>query len=148
MAEEEKKDIFKDIKHIQEEMDLIFDHFYKIRRSPLLTHSHIWRPPTDVFETNAEIIIQTEIAGIDPKKLTILFKEGVLTIKGERYPIKVEGAVACKNKEIVSGKFERNIHISHPVDTDSVKASYQDGVLEVRLTRSGGEEKTKKIPIA
>ena len=80
MAEEEKKDFLKDVKQIQEEMDLIFDHFYKIRRSPLLTHAHIWRPPTDVFETNSEIVVLTEIAGIDSKKLTILFKEGVLTI--------------------------------------------------------------------
>ena len=147
MAEEEKKEILKDIKHIQEEMDLIFDHFYKIRRSPLLTHSHIWRPPTDVFETKTEIVVQAEIAGIDPKKLSILFKEGVLTIKGERETSKIEGCIACKNKEIVSGKFERNIHISHPVDTGSVKASYKDGVLEVRLTRTGEEEKTKKIPV-
>ncbi|MGH8004449.1 MAG: hypothetical protein ACRECJ_06975, partial [Limisphaerales bacterium] len=77
MAEEEKKDFLKDIKQIQEEMDLIFDHFYKIRRSPLLTQAHIWRPPTDVFETKTEIVVLTEIAGIDPKKLSILYKEGV-----------------------------------------------------------------------
>ncbi len=146
MADEEKKDVFKDIKHIQEEMDLIFDH-YKIRRSPLLTHSHIWRPPTDVFETNNEIVIQTEIAGIDPKKLTILFKEGVLTIKGERPAAKIEDCIACRNKEIVSGKFERNIHVSLPVDSESMKASYRDGILEIRLRRAGDAEKTKKIPI-
>lgn len=148
MAEEEKKDFLKDIKHIQEEMDLIFDHFYKIRRSPLLTHAHLWRPPTDVFETQTEIVIQAEIAGVDPKKLSILFKEGVLTIKGERVTPPIEGCIGCRNKEIVSGRFERNIHISHPVETGSVAASYKDGILEVRLTRSGGGEKTKKIPIA
>ena len=148
MAEEEKKDFLKDIKRIQEEMDLIFDHFYKIRRSPLLTHSQIWRPPTDVFETKDEIVVLTEIAGIDPKKLTILFKEGVLTIKGERQTLKIEGSIACRNKEIVSGKFERNIHVPYPVNTESVKASYQDGVLEIRLARSGPDEKTTKIPIA
>jgi HSP20 family protein len=148
MAEEEKKDFLKDIKHIQEEMDLIFDHFYKIRRSPLLTHSHLWRPPTDVFETKSEVVIHTEIAGVDPKKLSILFKEGVLTIRGERPQIKVQDCLACKNKEIVAGRFERNIYIPQPVDTDSVKASYKDGILEVRLSRTGGDEKTKKIPIA
>lgn len=147
MAEEEKKDFLKDIKRIQEEMDLIFDHFYKIRRSPLLTHSQIWRPPTDVFDTDREVVVVTEIAGIDPKKLSILFKEGVLTIKGERPTRKIENCIACKNKEIVAGKFERNIYIPHPVDTGSVKASYQDGILEVRLSRSGPEEKTSKIPI-
>ena len=148
MADEKKKDYLRDIKRIQEEMDLIFDHFYKIRRSPLLTHAHLWRPPTDVFETKAEIVILTEIAGIDPKTLSILFKEGVLTIKGERHTSKIEDCIACKNKEIVSGKFERNIHISHPVDTESVKAGYQDGILEVRLRRLGPDEKTTKIPIA
>ena len=148
MAEEEKKDFLKDIKQIQEEMDLIFDHFYKIRRSPLLTHAHIWRPPTDVFETNSEIVVLTEIAGIDSKKLTILFKEGVLTIKGERQTPKIEGSIACRNKEIISGKFERNIHVPFPVDKESVKASYQDGILVIRLSRMGPEEKTTKIPIA
>jgi len=147
MAEEEKKDFLKDIKQIQEEMDLIFDHFYKIRRSPLLTQAHVWHPPTDVFETKEEIVVLTEIAGIDPKKLTILFKEGILTIKGERYILKIEGSIACRNKEIISGKFERNIHVPFPVDKESVKASYQDGVLVVRLRRTGPEEKTTKIPI-
>jgi len=147
MAEEEKKDFLKDIKRIQEEMDLIFDHFYKIRRSPLLTQAHIWHPPTDVFETQNEMVVLTEIAGIDPKKLSILFKEGVLTIKGERHTPKIENGIACRNKEIVSGKFERNIHVPYPVDKESVKASYQDGILEVRLSRLGPAEKTTKIPI-
>ncbi|MCI0330723.1 MAG: Hsp20/alpha crystallin family protein [candidate division Zixibacteria bacterium] len=147
MAEEEKKDFLKDIQRIQEEMDLIFDHFYKIRRSPLLTHAQIWRPPTDVFETGEEIVILTEIAGIDPKKLTILYKEGVLTMKGERSSPKIENSIACRNKEIVSGRFERNIHIPYTVDKESVKASYQDGILVVRLRRLGPEEKTTKIPI-
>jgi len=147
MAEEEKKDFLKDIKRIQEEMDLIFDHFYKIRRSPLLTQAHIWHPPTDVFETQNEMVVLTEIAGIDSKKLTILFKEGVLTIKGERHTPKIENGIACRNKEIVSGKFERNIHVPYPVDKESVKASYQDGILEVRLSRLGPAEKTTKIPI-
>ena len=32
-----KKDILKDVRRIQEEMDLLFDHFYKIRHSPVLT---------------------------------------------------------------------------------------------------------------
>ncbi len=147
MAEEEKKDFLKDIKRIQEEMDLIFDHFYKIRRSPLLTQAHIWHPPTDVFETQNEMVVLTEIAGIDSKKLTILFKEGVLTIKGERHTPKIENGIACRNKEIVSGKFERNIHVPYPVDKESVKTSYQDGILEVRLSRLGPAEKTTKIPI-
>ena len=148
MAEEEKKDFLKDIKQIQEEMDLIFDHFYKLRRSPLLTQTHIWRPPTDVFETKNEIVVLTEIAGIDPKKLSILFKEGILTIKGERQTPKVEESIACRNKEIIAGRFERNIHVPFSVDKESVKASYQDGILVVRLSRIGPEEKTTKIPIA
>jgi hypothetical protein len=41
------KDILRDVRRIQEEMDLLFDHFYKLRHSPVLTARRIWRPPTD-----------------------------------------------------------------------------------------------------
>ena len=40
-----KKDVLKDVRRIQEEMDLLFDHFYKLRHSPVLTDRRIWRPP-------------------------------------------------------------------------------------------------------
>ena len=66
-----KKDFLKDVKHIQEEMDLLFDHFYKMRHSPVLTSRRLWRPPTDVFETEKEMVVLLEMAGMRQKDFSI-----------------------------------------------------------------------------
>jgi HSP20 family protein len=142
------KDIFRDVRRIQEEMDLLFDHFYKLRHSPVLTGRRIWRPPTDVFETDDQIIIRMEIAGMKQRDLNVTLSRDLLIVRGER-PTKTSASRAVyQNMEINHGPFERNIRMREPVDADSIQAIYRDGFLEIKISKRKGKiSEAKEIKI-
>jgi len=134
-----KKDILKDVRRIQEEMDLLFDHFYKLRHSPVLTARRIWRPPADVFETETEIVILMEIAGMKHRDLNVTLSHDVLIIRGERKGKSSTGRTVYQNMEINYGPFERNIRLHEPIDQDNIRAVYRDGFLEIRIPKKRGK---------
>ncbi len=143
-----KKDFFKDVKHIQEEMDLLFDHFYKMRHSPVLTSKRLWRPPTDVFETENQVIILLEIAGMKQKDFSITLSGDILTVKGEREEKTEPSITSYRNKEINFGMFERNIYLPENIDPEQIAAAYKEGFLEITVKkRKGKKAKIKEIEI-
>lgn len=147
MSEDDiKKDILKDVKRMQEEMDLLFDHFYKIRHSPVLTAKRLWRPPTDVFETPNEVVILVEVAGMKQKDFSITLSENILTIRGDRKEKAQLTRTTYRNMEINYGIFERNIYLPEDVDPKGVSANYKDGYLEIKVSKKK-KKKGKEIKI-
>jgi HSP20 family protein len=143
-----KKDFLKDVRHIQEEMDLLFDHFYKMRHSPVLTSRRLWRPPTDVFETENEVVVLLEIAGMRQKDFSITLSDDVLTVKGERNEKAEPSKTGYRNKEINFGMFERNIYLPENLDPEDINASYRGGFLEIIIKKKKGKKsKAKEIKI-
>ena len=143
-----KKDLFKDVRRIQEEMDVLFDHFYKIRHSPVLTAIRLWRPPTDVFETENQVVVLMEIAGMKQKDLNVSLIDNVLVIKGDRQEKTLAQKTFYRNMEINYGMFERNIYLPEFIDPESVKAEYKEGFLEIRLDKKEGKRsKAKEVRI-
>jgi HSP20 family protein len=143
-----KKDLLKDVRRIQEEMDLLFDHFHKIRHSPVLTATRLWRPPTDVFETETQVVVLMEIAGMKQKDLNVSLIDNVLVIKGDRQEKTLAHKTFYRNMEINYGMFERNIYLPEFIDPDSVKAEYKEGFLEIRLEKKEGKRsKAKEVRI-
>jgi HSP20 family protein len=141
-----KKDILKDVKRIQEEMDLLFEHFYKIRHSPVLTAKRLWRPPTDVLETDTEVIIFSEVAGMKRDDFSITFSESILTIKGERKEKSRQPRTYYRNMEINHGMFERNIYLPEDIDPNKIQANYKNGYLEIKVQKKK-RKKGKEIKI-
>jgi HSP20 family protein len=137
-----KKDIFRDMRKIQEEMDILFDHFYKVRHSPVLTARRLWRPPTD------EVIILVEVGGMKQKDLSISLADKILVIRGERKERDIKNISGYRSMEINYGMFERNIYLPDVVDTGSIKANYKDGLLEIRINKKKDEKiKGKQIKV-
>ncbi|MGB8658637.1 MAG: Hsp20/alpha crystallin family protein [Candidatus Zixiibacteriota bacterium] len=139
-----KKDILKDVRRIQEEMDLLFDHFYRLKHSPVLTDRRVWRPPTDVFEREDQIVVLMEIAGMKPPDLNVTLSGDVLVIRGERPEKASVSRTVYQNMEINHGPFERNIQIHEPVDRNNIKATYQGGFLEILIPKKRGAISEKK----
>ena len=134
-----KKDILKDVRRIQDEMDLLFDHFYKLRHSPVLTDRRIWSPPTDVFETEEEIVVRMEIAGMRQQDLYVTISRDLLIVRGERRGKASTGKTVYQNMEINCGPFKRTIRLSEPMDPNNIKATYRDGFLEIRIHKRQGK---------
>jgi len=143
-----KKDFLKDVRHIQEEMDLLFDHFYNMGHSPVLTSKRLWRPPTDVFETEKEVVVLLEIAGMKQKDFSITLSDEILTVKGERNEKAEPSRIGYRNKEINFGMFERNIYLPENLDPDDISALYKEGFLEINIKKKKGKKvKAKEIRI-
>lgn len=103
-------------------------------------------PLIEIYDEKDDIVVKAELPGMQKEELEINLADDVLTIKGEK---KKEEEVKEKDyyfSERSYGSFERSVDIPKKVLPDKVKASFKDGVLEVRLQKSEPERK-KEIKI-
>ena len=96
--------------------------------------AHIWRPPTDVFETEKAIIIRIEIAGMCNSEFNIGLEKGILSIRGGRPALSEHGAYY--QMEINTGEFLSLVELPTAVEFDHLKVDYVDGFLTLVLPKS------------
>jgi HSP20 family protein len=119
--------------HLADELEVYFNEVAHGRPVGFVA-SPKWKPPTDVYETADAIVVHMDIAGMQPEDFTVEFAEGVVTITGERAPLG-EGKRHYHSMEVQVGPFERRLRLPVPVDPTSLRATYEHGFLEVRLTK-------------
>jgi len=99
-----------------------------------------WTPPVDVWETEQEVVVAADVAGIDERHLEVRFEGRELVIRGQR-PDPGERADAERLKqhqmELTYGRFERTIALPVPVDGDHIVASYKNGLLTIACPKVG-----------
>lgn len=103
-------------------------------------------PSVDIFEEGGEMVVKAELPGITKENLKVTITENTLTITGEK---KQEEKVEKKDYHRVErsyGSFTRSFRLPDNVNGDKAKASFKDGVLEVRVPKTK-ETKQKKITI-
>ena len=119
--------------HIADELEVYFNEHAHGRPVGFVA-SPKWKPPTDVYETADDLVFHMDIAGMRPEDFTVEFAEGLLTIAGERAP-RQEGKRHYHSMEVQVGPFERRFRTPVPVEPTSLRATYEDGFLEVRLKK-------------
>ena len=96
-----------------------------------------------------DFVVRAELPGIDPERdvdLTIV--DGVLRIAARREERKEEKDKDAVRSEFRYGTFVRNIVLPRGVKEDDIKASYKDGILEIRIPGGTAKREAKKIPVA
>jgi len=119
--------------HLADELEVYFNEVAHGRPVGFVA-SPKWKPPTDVYETERELVVQMDIAGMHSDGFTVEFADGVLTIGGER-KARHEDKPTYHAMEVQVGPFERRLRLPVPVDPESMRASYEDGFLVVRLAK-------------
>jgi HSP20 family protein len=115
--------------------------------SPLFALSEgLWKPQMDIYETDEEIIIIAEIAGVGKENLGVEINTRAAKIYGNRAEIPRVKNSTYRLAEIQYGKFERILLFPSPVDMDKVVATYLNGLLQIRLAKLPAD-KTHRIPI-
>ncbi len=104
-----------------------------------------WAPPVDIFEDHDSVQIAAELPGVKPEEVKISLENNVLTIRGEKRQVAEEKTEHVHRYERCYGVFERSFTVPSTVDADRIQASYEHGVLTVRLPKV---EKTKPRQIA
>ncbi len=107
-------------------------------------------PPVDVYETETEVVVRMEIAGIDPTTIDIMIvrDKQLLVIRGRRTDPAAGEPRKYHNMEIECGRFSRQIRLPRAVTQDGTSAHYEDGFLVVTLPRSlPAEEEPRSVLI-
>ena len=105
-----------------------------------------WKPPMDMNETPEEIVILAEIPGVDKDDLDVEISSKAVRIQGNRLAKHCSQNATYRLAEIQYGKFERILFLPAPIDPEVVSASYQNGLLEIRMAKLPSE-RTHKVPI-
>ncbi len=99
----------------------------------LISHSHLWRPPTDVYETEDAFVIQMEVAGMTGADFGIFVQDRRVTVHGVRHD--PGGARAYHQMEIHYGEFRTDVELPTPISRSAVTAEYHDGFLKLVLPK-------------
>jgi HSP20 family molecular chaperone IbpA len=106
-----------------------------------------WAPPTDVYETETELVTTVDIGGMDRNEITVLTDGEVLTIRGVRSEVAPPGKKQFHKLEIQVGPFQRQIQIPVSVDAKNVSTDYSNGLLEVRLKKTFDKPSKRSIEV-
>ncbi len=93
----------------------------------------IWRPPTDVYETDGRVVVKVEISGMQEDDFAISFADRRLVIAGRR-PDPV-GKLVYQNMEIRYGEFRTEVRVGWALDEAAIEATYEGGFLYVYLPK-------------
>ncbi len=113
-----------------EEFDRMFD-----QMSSMSLSNNNFVPALDVYQTDAEVVVETPLAGIKPENVKISIENDVLTIEGR---VEKKTEVDEKNyfrKEVRCGAFHRSVAMPVAVDGENAKAEYHDGVLKITIPK-------------
>lgn len=93
-------------------------------------------PSIDVVNRDKEIQIKAEVPGVEKDDLTVTVTDRTLTIRGESRHEEESGEGELHRREIRTGSFSRTLTLPEDVDGSKAKASYKDGVLELKLPKA------------
>jgi HSP20 family protein len=134
----------RDMVNMRETMDRLFDSMFEGEQVGRQIGQ--WGLPLDVVENEDEFVVKASIPGINPDDLEITFTDRNLTIKGEIKDDRNIEESRYHLRERRFGRFERSLYLPTEVQTDQIEATYDAGVLSLRLPKSE-EVKPKRISI-
>ena len=134
---------FRELARVQEGMRRVFGDERELFRAG---ESVGWTPACDIYEDGEEIVVQAELAGVEPKDVDIRFENGVLTLKGDRKLEKEEQRENYHRLELSYGTFTRAFSLPATIDADKIRAESKQGVLVIHLPKKP-EAKPKSIQV-
>ena len=123
------------------EIDRVFDAFFG-----QTDQGRRWVPPVDLVEAEDHFVLKADLPGLSEGDVSIELEDNVLTVSGERkaeHEDKREGYVRV---ERAYGAFRRSLTLPDGVDPEGVAASFDKGVLEVRIPKPE-ERKPRRVAI-
>ena len=105
-----------------------------------------WVPPVDIQETDHELVVKADVPDVDPKDLDIRVENNILTIRGERKFQKQVNENNYLRVERSYGSFARSFSLANTVNSEAIKADYQNGVLTLNIPKRE-EAKPKQIKV-
>jgi len=120
---------------VQREMERVFSSWVPQVTSMQFLNGRSWRPALEVIESDTELVITAELAGIDQSSLDVTVDGDVLTIAGNRPGNRDMPSCSYREAGINYGPFSAEVYIPDQVTVDEANATYRDGMLSIRIPK-------------
>ena len=139
-------DPFRELYALQNRMNRLFEEQRGGGLEESLTTT-AFAPPVDIYEDEHSVQLKLEVPGIEEKDLDVKIENNTLTVSGERKFEKEEKEENFRRVERRYGSFTRSFTLPNTVNTEDINASYDNGVLNIRLAKRA-EAKPKQIKVS
>jgi HSP20 family protein len=134
-------DPIRELDSLQSDMNRLFDRFFEGRAANGI--SRRWIPAMDLLETEDHLVLRGDLPGMTEDDVDIEIKDNVLTVSGERKAEHEDKGEGYHRVERSFGSFSRSLTLPAGVDAGHVEASFDNGVLEVRIPKPAEAKPTR-----
>ena len=111
------------------------------------TQEQLWAPRLAAYSKDGDLVLHADLPGVSLEDVDITLDGNVLTISGERKVGTQDEGVSYYLNELPHGAFRRSVSVPEGLDADSIKARFENGVLEVVLPGATTQLEPKRIAI-
>src|SRR4051812_34771689 len=137
----------REVASIQNEMNRLFGTVFDAPAAANGNTLRRWMPAMDLVETDEHFVLRADLPGLTEGDVNIEVEDNVLTVSGERKAEHETTKEGYHRVERAFGTFSRALTLPEGVDAEAVEASFDKGVLEVRIPKPE-QPKPRKISIA
>jgi HSP20 family protein len=137
----------RELNTIQGEINRLFNSFFDTPVSAGEGAGRRWLPAMDLVEADDHYVLRADLPGLSEDDVKIEVEDNVLTVSGERKAQHEQRGEGYHRLERSYGSFSRALTLPEGVDPEAVQASFDRGVLEVRIPKPE-ERKPRRVSIS
>ena len=144
----------RELSSLQTEMNRLFQSFFDTPSTTASTGNggnggtlRRWHPAMDLVETEDHFVLKADLPGVAESDVKVELEDNVLTIAGERRHEEEVKSGGYYRLERATGVFSRSLTLPEGIDPEAVQASFDKGVLEVRIPKPE-ERKPRRVAIS
>ncbi len=135
---------FRELERFRRDFDDLFDRFFGGGVSAASPSAPA--PKIESFVEEGKMIVRADLPGVDPDNVEVSVTGDTLTVRGARQAREEQKGRDFLHREVSYGNFERTLTLPKGIKTEDIRASYQNGVLELTIPIPK-ESATRKVPI-
>ena len=136
----------RELSSLQSEMNRVFNTFFDTPNGANGGGLRPWVPSMDLVETDEQFVLRADLPGLSEGDVSIELEDNVLTVAGERKAEHEDKKEGFYRMERSFGQFRRSLTLPDGVDPDGIAATFDKGVLEVRIPKPE-ERKPRRVAI-
>lgn len=143
-------DPFKELNRIQQEMERLFRSSMNRFRTfaPEMDFELRFAPEMDLTEDGTNYVVRFDLPGVDKSKISVRLEDRLLTVEGSTdESIEEKSGARTIRRERRMGRFSRTITLPGPVQSEGMKANYENGVLTVIVPKAPAKAVGKVITL-